>query len=206
MTGQHRVIAHDIVMRLLTANGIQCSMSRRGDCWDNAAMESFFSTLKTERAHRRHYRTRDETHVRTGQPRRPNHFHSRSAFGRCVPRGNAPNSITRVALARSSLRCRTTVMTSARARSRSGSRQRRCLQSFAARAPPRRRALGPWPVALDDSPTHGACAPARQDFNIGCSTCSCPSTRRLTARSTGRAGSCFLGREHRRGAPVSFVR
>jgi transposase InsO family protein len=28
--------------------GIACSMSRKGDCWDNAAMESFFSTMKTE--------------------------------------------------------------------------------------------------------------------------------------------------------------
>jgi putative transposase len=46
--------------RLLADHGIECSMSRRGDCWDNAAMESFFSTLKTERVHRRHYRTRDE--------------------------------------------------------------------------------------------------------------------------------------------------
>lgn len=35
-------------------------MSRRGDCWDNAAMEVFFSTLKLERAHRRRYRNRDE--------------------------------------------------------------------------------------------------------------------------------------------------
>jgi putative transposase len=35
-------------------------MSRRGDCWDNAAMERFFSSLKTERVHRRPYATRDE--------------------------------------------------------------------------------------------------------------------------------------------------
>jgi putative transposase len=35
-------------------------MSRRGDCWDNAAMESFFSSLKTERTNRRHYATRNE--------------------------------------------------------------------------------------------------------------------------------------------------
>lgn len=34
-------------------------MSRRCDCWDNAAMESFCSTLKTERVNRRIYRTRD---------------------------------------------------------------------------------------------------------------------------------------------------
>jgi len=35
-------------------------MSRKGDCWDNAAMESFFSTMKTERMTRRTYVTRDE--------------------------------------------------------------------------------------------------------------------------------------------------
>jgi putative transposase len=46
--------------RLLNAHGIICSMSRRGNCWDNAAMESFFSTLKTERLSRKHYRTRDD--------------------------------------------------------------------------------------------------------------------------------------------------
>jgi len=45
---------------LLEAQGVTCSMSRRGDCWDNAAMESFFSTLKTERVSRKIYRTRDE--------------------------------------------------------------------------------------------------------------------------------------------------
>ena len=32
----------------LTARGIVCSMSRRGNCWDNAVMESFFSTIKSE--------------------------------------------------------------------------------------------------------------------------------------------------------------
>lgn len=46
--------------RLLAEHGIVCSMSRRGDCWDNAVMESFFSTLKTERVSRTRYRTRDE--------------------------------------------------------------------------------------------------------------------------------------------------
>ncbi len=34
--------------RLLESHGIICSMSRRENCWDNAAMESFFSTLKTD--------------------------------------------------------------------------------------------------------------------------------------------------------------
>ena len=36
------------------------SMSRKGDCWDNAPMESFFSTLKRERVHRRRYWSRQE--------------------------------------------------------------------------------------------------------------------------------------------------
>ncbi len=45
---------------LLRTQGIQCSMSRAGEVWDNSAMESFFSTLKTERVARKVYRTRDE--------------------------------------------------------------------------------------------------------------------------------------------------
>ena len=40
-------------------SGADCSMSRSGDVWDNAAMESFFSSLKTERISRKVYRTRD---------------------------------------------------------------------------------------------------------------------------------------------------
>jgi putative transposase len=46
--------------RLLAEQGVTCSMSRLGDVWDNSAMESFFSTLKTERTNRREYRTRVE--------------------------------------------------------------------------------------------------------------------------------------------------
>jgi putative transposase len=46
--------------RLLADNGITCSMSRAGNVWDNSAMESFFSSLKTERSARKVYRTRDE--------------------------------------------------------------------------------------------------------------------------------------------------
>jgi putative transposase len=45
---------------LLADAGIVCSMNMRGDCWDNAPMESFFSTLKTERLSRRIHRSRDE--------------------------------------------------------------------------------------------------------------------------------------------------
>ena len=43
---------------LLEDNGVNCSMSRSGNVWDNAAMESFFSSLKTERTARKNYRTR----------------------------------------------------------------------------------------------------------------------------------------------------
>jgi len=45
---------------LIADNGVACSMSRSGNAWDNAAMESFFSSLKTERTGRKTYRTRDE--------------------------------------------------------------------------------------------------------------------------------------------------
>ena len=43
----------------MTDNGVTCSMSRSGNVWDNAVMESFFSSLKTERIRRQVYRTRD---------------------------------------------------------------------------------------------------------------------------------------------------
>ena len=46
--------------RLMADHGVTCSMSRSGNCWDNAAMESFFSSLKTERTARKTYRTRDQ--------------------------------------------------------------------------------------------------------------------------------------------------
>jgi putative transposase len=46
--------------RLMADQDVACSMSRAGNCWDNAAMESFFSSLKTERTARKTYRTRDE--------------------------------------------------------------------------------------------------------------------------------------------------
>jgi len=46
--------------RLMQDNGVPCSMSRSGTCWDNAAMESFFSSLKTERVRKKVYRSRDQ--------------------------------------------------------------------------------------------------------------------------------------------------
>ena len=45
---------------MLVDRGITCSMSRGGECWDNATMENFFSTLKTERMLRSRYKTRDD--------------------------------------------------------------------------------------------------------------------------------------------------
>lgn len=49
--------------RLMADNGVICSMSRSGNVWDNAAMESLFSSLKTERTARKTYRSRDEAPV-----------------------------------------------------------------------------------------------------------------------------------------------
>jgi len=45
---------------LLKTNGITCSMSDKGSCYDNAVVESFFASLKRERTKRKKYRTRDE--------------------------------------------------------------------------------------------------------------------------------------------------
>ncbi len=45
---------------ILTDNEFIGSMSRKGDCWDNAVAESFFHTLKVELVHRNKFRTREE--------------------------------------------------------------------------------------------------------------------------------------------------
>ena len=45
---------------ILAARGIVCSMSRRGNCWDNAVVESFFATLKRELLDRQRWVTRAE--------------------------------------------------------------------------------------------------------------------------------------------------
>ena len=46
--------------QLLATHGMTISMSRRGNCWDNACVESFFGTLKRELVYHRHYATRDD--------------------------------------------------------------------------------------------------------------------------------------------------
>jgi putative transposase len=45
--------------RFCRTNNLEPSMSRRGNCWDNAVAESFFSSLKNERVGKRIYKTRD---------------------------------------------------------------------------------------------------------------------------------------------------
>jgi putative transposase len=49
----------DAWQRFLLAHNLEPSMSRRGNCWDNAVAESFFSSLKKERIKKRIYKTRD---------------------------------------------------------------------------------------------------------------------------------------------------
>ena len=49
--------------KLLKDNALICSMSRKGNCWDNAPMESFFHTIKTEWVYGFKYKTRQEAKV-----------------------------------------------------------------------------------------------------------------------------------------------
>jgi putative transposase len=50
----------DDYQTLLTQHQLRCRMSRAGNCYDNAPLESFFGTLKTELIYRRHYPTQAE--------------------------------------------------------------------------------------------------------------------------------------------------
>lgn len=64
----HKVLIHsdqgsqyssDDWLRFCQHNNLDPSMSRRGNCWDNAVVESFFSSLKKERIRKRIYKTRE---------------------------------------------------------------------------------------------------------------------------------------------------
>jgi len=55
--------ASDEFRKLLKNNEAIQSMSRKGNCWDNACAESFFSTLKIEEVYRRSYKTRQEARL-----------------------------------------------------------------------------------------------------------------------------------------------
>ena len=75
--------------RLMAEHGVVCSLSRSGNVWDNAVMDSFFSSLKVERIARRIYRTRDQARAdvfdyieRFYNPRR-----RRSTIGYLSPHG-----------------------------------------------------------------------------------------------------------------------
>ena len=59
-SGQVSQYTSEQFQRLMADHGITCSMSRYGNVWYNAAMESFFSSLKTVRAARKVYRTRGD--------------------------------------------------------------------------------------------------------------------------------------------------
>ena len=52
--------ASDVFQALLQQYGFLCSMSRKGNCWDNAVAESFFHSLKVEAVHGETFRTRDD--------------------------------------------------------------------------------------------------------------------------------------------------
>lgn len=52
--------ASDSYRKTLVTHGVVASMSKKGDCWDNAVAESFFHTLKTELVHHCDFQTREE--------------------------------------------------------------------------------------------------------------------------------------------------
>jgi putative transposase len=59
-SGQGSQYTSEDFQRLLKELGIVCSMSRSGNVWDNAVMESFVSAMKIELCNRKNYRSRDE--------------------------------------------------------------------------------------------------------------------------------------------------
>jgi putative transposase len=52
--------ASDLYQKTIKDHGYICSMSRKGNCWDNAPSESFFHTLKTELIYHKRYQTRQQ--------------------------------------------------------------------------------------------------------------------------------------------------
>jgi transposase InsO family protein len=52
--------ASENYQRLLKRHEIKVSMSRKGNCWDNAVMERFFGSLKSERINHKSYKTRED--------------------------------------------------------------------------------------------------------------------------------------------------
>jgi transposase InsO family protein len=60
--------ATSIYLDLIRKHGIRQSMSRKGNCWDNAPMESFFHSLKTELVMHCDYKSRAQLHGSLLQP------------------------------------------------------------------------------------------------------------------------------------------
>ena len=58
--GSTQYASHDF-RAMLAEYGITSSMSRKGNCWDNACSETFFGSLKAERLHGKQFKTRLET-------------------------------------------------------------------------------------------------------------------------------------------------
>ena len=85
---------------VLEAAGLTASMSRRGDCWDNAVVESFFATLKTELIHRQAWATRADVqravfrYIEGWYNSPPLTFRARLSKPRAV-RSHAPHSESR---------------------------------------------------------------------------------------------------------------
>lgn len=61
---QGKQYASDDYRKLLTERGLIASTSRKGDCWDNAPMESFWGTLKQELVHHEHFLTKEEAKLK----------------------------------------------------------------------------------------------------------------------------------------------
>ncbi|WP_141333506.1 IS3 family transposase [Myxococcus sp. AB025B] len=86
---------------LLKQKGITCSMSRKGNCWDNAVVESFFSSLKMELVYERSFQTHEEAkralfeYIEAWYNRRRRH----SALGYVSPEEYERNASTRSAAA-----------------------------------------------------------------------------------------------------------
>ncbi|MFK5915781.1 MAG: IS3 family transposase [Woeseiaceae bacterium] len=57
---QGSTYASKLYLQQLIDNNLHCSMSRKGECWDNAVAESFFGSLKNEHVYHEDYRTRSE--------------------------------------------------------------------------------------------------------------------------------------------------
>jgi len=61
-TDRNSQYASDEYQKNVKATGFICSMSRKGDCWDNAVVESFFGTIKAEEL--RHYDSQNHEQAR----------------------------------------------------------------------------------------------------------------------------------------------